>query len=157
MHLRAAGEVVVGELALETVLMHDPVALLSLGSSPPVEDESLLHPDQRAGLGAVNLPVLPRGLPVPGLSGPVRPQPRRVLPVTEAVEVPFLLPHLRLLYKPQLTNPKTRGRRKSTSHYLFMRNDPWLLPGSSQGSHLLRSTSAMARPEKELSRTFLRR
>lgn len=115
MHLGAAGEVVVGELSLEAVLMHDPVALLSLGSSTPVEDECLLHPDQRAGLRAVNLPVLPRGLPVPGLSGPVRPQSRRVLPVTEAVEVPFLLPHLRLLYKPQLTNPKNHGRK---AHYI---------------------------------------
>ena len=80
------------ELAEEAVLVHDPAGLLALGRPPRVEDERLLGTDERL---AVALPedvlVLARGLPVPGLRGPVRPQPRRVLVVLLVEEVPLFL------------------------------------------------------------------
>ena len=87
----------VGVGALEAVLVHDPVRLLSFRGSAAVEDERLLHADQRAGAGAADLAVLAGGLPVAGHRGAVGAQARRVLAVAEAVEVPLLLPHLRLV------------------------------------------------------------
>nr|ACR34846.1 unknown [Zea mays] len=81
------------ELGVEAVLVHDPSGLLSPGRPPRVEDERLLGADER--LAPEDVPVLARGLPVPGLRGPVGPQPRRVLAVLEAEEVPLLLPHPR--------------------------------------------------------------
>lgn len=117
----------IGELALETVLMHDPVTLLALRGPPPVEHERLLHSNQRAGLRAVNLPVLPRGLPVTGLRGPVCPQPRRVLAITQAVEVPLLLPHLRLPYKRQLAI-NTRYTSRSTQSKAIVEANNLTLP-----------------------------
>ena len=84
------------ELAVEAVLVHDPAGLLALGRPPRVEDERLLGADEHlAAVAPEDILVLARGLPVPGLRGPVRPQPRRVLAVLEAEEVPLLLPHLR--------------------------------------------------------------
>jgi hypothetical protein len=79
------------DLAVEAVLVHDPAGLLALGRPPGVEDECLLHADQR--LAPEDVPVLAGGLPVPGLRRPVGPQPRRVLAVLEHEEVPLLLPH----------------------------------------------------------------
>lgn len=84
----------VGEFAFQAILMHYPVALLSLRSSPPVKNQRLFHPDKRTSLGAENLSILPRRLPVSSFRGPVRPETGGVLPVTEAEEVPFLLAHL---------------------------------------------------------------
>lgn len=75
--------------------MHHPIRLLSLGSPPTVENQGFLHPHKRAAPRAVNLPVLAGRLPVAGLRRPVRPQAGRILPVTQAEEVPLFLPHLR--------------------------------------------------------------
>lgn len=97
--LGAPGEIVVGKFAFKTVLMHDPVGFFTLGSSTAVKNQSLLHPNERAGLGAVNLPVLSGGFPVPGFSCPVGSEPRRVFPVTQAEKVPLFLPHLCLVCK----------------------------------------------------------
>ena len=91
------GEEMVGVGAVEAELVHDPVRLVSFGCAAAVEDERLLHADQRAGAAAADLAVLAGGLPVPGHRGAVGAQPRRVLAVAEAVEVPLLLPHLRLV------------------------------------------------------------
>jgi hypothetical protein len=87
---RRDGAAVRGVLALEAVLVHDPAGLAAPGGPSRVEHERLLHADE--GLASQDLPVLAGRLPVPGLRGPVRPQPRRVLAVLDAEEVPFLLP-----------------------------------------------------------------
>lgn len=71
-NLGGSGEEVIVELALEAVFVHDPVTLLSLGGSPPVENQGFLHPDKRACSCAVDLPVLPGGLPVAGIRCAVR-------------------------------------------------------------------------------------
>ncbi|BAS72294.1 Os01g0393200 [Oryza sativa Japonica Group] len=82
----------------EPVLVHDPVGLVALGSPALVEDERLLHADEHVVV-AEDLLVLPRRLPVSRLRRPVRPHPRRILPILLAVEIPLLLPvHLRLPY-----------------------------------------------------------
>jgi hypothetical protein len=87
----------VGVGAVEAVLVHDPARLLAPGGAAPVEDERLLHAHQRAAAAAADLAVLAGGLPVAGRRGAVGAQARRVLAVAEAVEVPLLLPHLRLV------------------------------------------------------------
>uniref|UniRef100_A0A0E0IFV7 Uncharacterized protein n=1 Tax=Oryza nivara TaxID=4536 RepID=A0A0E0IFV7_ORYNI len=59
-----------GGLAVEAVLVHDPVGALALGGAAGVEDEGLLHAD---GGGAVaDLPVLAGGLPPPAVARLVR-------------------------------------------------------------------------------------
>jgi len=85
-------------LVVEAVLVHDPAGLATPGGPPRVEDERLLQADE--GLAPEDLPVLARRLPVAGLGGLVRPQPRRVLAVLDAEEVPLLLPHRRPICTP---------------------------------------------------------
>lgn len=93
-YLGGPGEAVVGELAFEAILMHDPVALLPLGSPASVEHERLFHSHERSRPRAVNLPVFPRRLPIPCLRCPVRPQPGWVLPISQTEKVPLFLSHL---------------------------------------------------------------
>ena len=95
---------------METELVHHPVGLGALGSSPHVEHKRLLHPNQLliilvvaaasiAGrLQVEDLPVLAGGLPVSLLGGSVGSHSRRVFHVLVAEEVPFFLPHLRLAF-----------------------------------------------------------
>lgn len=85
---------------LQAVLVHNPVGLEALGGAPTVEDQRLLHANPNTP-AVHHLPVLARGLPVPLLRGPVGPHSRGVLPVTHTEEVPFVLPHLRLLCSPR--------------------------------------------------------
>lgn len=40
----------VREFAVEAILMHDPAAFFTFGSSAFVEDKSLLHPEERVCL-----------------------------------------------------------------------------------------------------------
>lgn len=70
-NLGAPREIMVGKFAFKAILMHDPVALLSLGSPPPVENQGLLHANQGTSLGAINLPIFPSGFPVSSFSGPI--------------------------------------------------------------------------------------
>lgn len=49
-NLGAPREVMVSKFAFKAILMHDPVALLSLRGSPSVEHQRLLHPNQRTSL-----------------------------------------------------------------------------------------------------------
>ena len=82
-----------GEVAVEAVLVEDPLGLLAARGAALVEDERLLHADERAaaGGGGGHLPVLAGGRPVAGagehlggevvgdelLVGGVEPEPRR--------------------------------------------------------------------------------
>jgi hypothetical protein len=84
-----------GELSVEAVLVEHPPGLLPARRAALVEDERLLHPQQRAGGGAEHLAVLAGGLPVPGAGGAVGAQARGVLAVAQAEEVPLALPHPR--------------------------------------------------------------
>ena len=84
-----------GEVAVEAVLVEDPLGLLAARGASLVEDERLLHAEQGAGGGAEHLAVLAGGLPVAGAGGAVGAHPRRVLAVAEAEEVPLALPHPR--------------------------------------------------------------
>lgn len=86
--------VTAGEVAVEPVLVHDPLGLLAAGGSASVEDERLLHAEEHPGGSAVDLPVLSCGFPVTSAGGPVRPETRRVLAVSKAEEVPLSLAHL---------------------------------------------------------------
>lgn len=74
--------------------MHDPVALLSFRSSSSIKHKRLLHSHKRTSLRAINLTIFPRSFPIPSFSGSISPQPGRVLPISKAKEVPFLLTHL---------------------------------------------------------------
>jgi hypothetical protein len=80
---------------VEAELVHDPEGLDAVRGATLVEDERLPHADDGARGRAAHLPVLPRGLPVPGLGGAVRARPRRVLTVPEAEEVPLARRQLR--------------------------------------------------------------
>lgn len=71
----------VGKFSIKPVFMHDPITFLPFGSSSAVEDQSLLHSNKSASLGAVDLPVFSGGLPVAGVGGSVGPQSGRVFPV----------------------------------------------------------------------------
>ena len=51
---------------------------------------------RRLRRGHENFSVLSSGLPIAGCSGPVRPHPGWILPVSRTEEIPLLLPHLRL-------------------------------------------------------------
>jgi hypothetical protein len=84
-----------GEVAVEAVLVEDPLGLLAARGASLVEDERLLHAEQRAGGGVEHLAVLAGGLPVAGAGGAVGAHPRGVLAVAEAEEVPLALPHPR--------------------------------------------------------------
>ncbi|BAS85333.1 Os03g0624700, partial [Oryza sativa Japonica Group] len=75
----------------EPVLVHHPAGLGALGRPPAVEHQRLLHAGERAAVE--DLLVLAGGLPVAGVRGAVGADPRRVLAVAHAEEVPLLLPH----------------------------------------------------------------
>jgi hypothetical protein len=90
-----AGAASGGEVAVEAVLVQDPLGLLAARRPALVEDERLLHAEERAGGGVEHLAVLPGGLPVPGAGGAVGTEARGVLAVAEAEEVPLALPHAR--------------------------------------------------------------
>ena len=74
----------------EPVLMHDPISLQTLWWPPLVEHQGLLQADVL--IPCVDRLVGPRRLPVPRSGCPVRPDSVRVLPVSRAEEVPFLVP-----------------------------------------------------------------
>lgn len=80
-----------GGWRFDAELVHDPGSLLALGGPALVEYECLPHADHRPA--PRHRPVLPRGLPVARQRRTIRPQPRRVLSVPQAVEVPLLPPH----------------------------------------------------------------
>lgn len=93
------GHGVVGVLlVVEAVLVHDPVGAHPLRRASPVVDQRLLHPDgpdaapAAAAVVLHHAAVLPRGLPVAGPRGPVRPEPVRVLAVPRPEEVPLRVP-----------------------------------------------------------------
>ena len=82
--------------------MHDPVGFDAVGGAAAVEDKGLAHADDGGAavgggvqLGVVDDAVLAGGLPVAGLGGAVRAEPRRVLAVAEAEEVPLVRAQLR--------------------------------------------------------------
>lgn len=79
--------------------MHDPVGLSALGCAAKVEHQSLLHAYQKMSAIIHHIPVLTCGLPIPLLSGSVGSYPRWILPVSQAEEIPFLLPYFRFLRK----------------------------------------------------------
>lgn len=93
-YLGASGEILISKFSFQAILMHNPVAFLSFRSSASVENQSLLHAHKSTSLGAVNLSVLPSGLPVTSLRSSVSSQPSWVLPVSQAKEVPLFLAHL---------------------------------------------------------------
>jgi hypothetical protein len=85
-------------IALQAILMHDPVGLLALGSAASVEDQCLLHAHQmRLRPVRHHISVFARRLPVASVCGSVRAHARRVLAVAQAEEIPFLLPHFGFL------------------------------------------------------------
>lgn len=87
-------------IALQAILVHDPVGFLSLGGSATVENKCLLHAHQQSLWPvAHHIPVLACGLPVARIGGSVGSHPSWVLPVSQAEEIPLLLPHLRLVCK----------------------------------------------------------
>ena len=89
------GEAIVGEFAIEPVFMHNPVGFLSFGSSPFVENKSLLHPN-KASSSPVNFFIFSCCLPVPRFCSSIRSHTSWIFPVSLAEEIPFLLSHLRL-------------------------------------------------------------
>jgi hypothetical protein len=91
--LYLAGASAGGEVSVESVLMEHPLCLLPARRAALVEDERLLHSQERAGGGADHLPVLAGGLPVARAGGTVGAQARGVLAVAQAEEVPLPLPH----------------------------------------------------------------
>ena len=78
-----------GEVAVEAVLVEDPLCLLSARRAALVEDERLAHAEALDGV--VDGLVAAGGLPEPGSRGAVRARPRRVLLVLVAEEVPVVL------------------------------------------------------------------
>ena len=108
----------VSELALEAELVHDPAGLDAVGGAAAVEDEGLAHADNgvTAGAGrgrpqAADDAVLAGGLPVAGPGGAVRAQPRRVLAVAEAEEVPLVCAQLRHICIPPWPARRTISNR----------------------------------------------
>jgi hypothetical protein len=80
-----------------TVLVHDPVGALALGSTAPVENQGLLHPNRGAigaRLAGLDGTVLARGFPVASVGGPVRTMPIWVLPITRTEEEPLRIARL---------------------------------------------------------------
>jgi len=80
-----------------TVLVHDPVGALALGSTASIENQGLLHPNQGAigaRLAGLDGSVLARGFPVASVGGPVRTMPIRVLPITRKEEEPLRIVRL---------------------------------------------------------------
>lgn len=80
-----------------TVLVHDPVGALALGSTAFVENQGLLHPNQGpigARLAGLDVAVLARGFPVASFGGPVRTMPIWVLPITRTEEEPLRIVRL---------------------------------------------------------------
>ena len=73
------------------VLMHDPISLGPGGRLPSIEDQNLLHSHNLAAPWRCDLPVLPRGLPVPGPGRAVRPAPVPVLCLPQIEAVSLLL------------------------------------------------------------------
>lgn len=91
--------------------MHDPVGLETLGRSPFVEHQSLLHADVHVARARVDRLVSAGGLPVPRRSRSVRPHAVRVLPISRAKEIPFSIPKLRHGYTQTIR--ETKKKKKS--------------------------------------------
>ena len=85
---------------LDAELVHDPAGLGAVGGAAGVEDEGLAHADDAGAASGRRRPVaaddavFAGGLPVAGLGGAVGAQPRRVLAVAEAEEVPLVCAQL---------------------------------------------------------------
>lgn len=80
-----------------SILVHDPVRALSLGSTTSVENQGLLHADQcgiRARLTGFDGAVLAGRFPVAGVSGPVGTMPIWVLPITRTEKEPLRIVRL---------------------------------------------------------------
>ena len=92
-------------LGMKPELMHDPIGLFTFRSSTSVENKGLLHANKDGTPRLKDLLIFTRGFPVPRFSGSVSPHPCRVLPVSLAKEVPFLLSHLGFAYTSYI--PKT--------------------------------------------------
>uniref|UniRef100_A0A0E0KVB1 DUF834 domain-containing protein n=1 Tax=Oryza punctata TaxID=4537 RepID=A0A0E0KVB1_ORYPU len=145
-------------MSVHAELVHDPLGLGAPGGSPLVEHQRLPHPDHRAAAGGFaggggaaaaaagdDGAVLARGLPVAGAGGAVGALPRGVLAVVQAEEVPLRGAHPRGVCSGRRRRRGARGKkmvRSCTSEI----DDLIRIPGSSHGSHLLRSTSTMATP-----------
>jgi len=109
------GVVVAGMIAFQSILMHDPVGLLAFGCAAHVENQRLLHAHQlrrrsasaasAAAAAAHHISVLTSSFPVACIRRPVGPHPRRVLPVSQAEEVPLPLSHLSFLCNQDHCNP----------------------------------------------------
>ena len=86
---------------LDAELVHYPAGLAAVGCASGVEDEGLTHADDAGAASRRRRPVaaddavFAGGLPVAGLGGAVGAQPRRILAVAEAEEVPLVRAQLR--------------------------------------------------------------
>lgn len=102
---------------LQAKLMHDPPSFDSIRSSVPIENQSLPHPYDLPRSRIHHQPIFPGSFPVPGCRRPIGPEPRRVLPVTEAEEVPLVrvqLCHLFIHRKINLKNMENRSKSRVT-------------------------------------------
>lgn len=80
----------------ETVLVHDPVGFNPFGRFSAVEDERFLHPNFFLPPTDIYRLVCSSRFPVSRRGGAVGSHAVRVLPISRAEEVPFLLPEVSL-------------------------------------------------------------
>lgn len=102
--------------------MHNPIALSSIRSSPFVKNQGLPHSDD---LPLRQHRLIPSGsLPESGCRRPIRPRPRRILPILVAEEIPLVLlfisqfapicnlyVHIHILINQQLNNFFKKNRK----------------------------------------------
>jgi len=74
---------------LQPKLMHDPTSFDPIGSSVPIEHQSLSHPYDLACHWIHHRTILPRGFPVSRCCCPIGPEACGVFAVPEAEEVPL--------------------------------------------------------------------
>jgi hypothetical protein len=111
-----------GVRILHPELVHHPAGLDAVGDAAAVEDEGLAHAADGAvvagggggpAAGGVDHAVLAGGLPVAGLGGAVGAQPRGVLLVAEAEEVPLIRAQLRHVCDHGFITHQSRVSRKA--------------------------------------------
>lgn len=74
----------------EAKFVHDPSGFGPIRSPIFVKNQSFPHPNDRFSPGIEHRPIFPGRLPIAGGGGAVGSKPGRVLPVSEAKEVPFV-------------------------------------------------------------------
>ena len=99
-------KIVTSKFAFQTEFMHDPIALLTLWSSPFIEHEGLLHP-HKVPFPFVNLLIFSCGLPVPRFCCSIGSHPSWVLPILLTEEVPLFLPYLGFLCTTHINSTKS--------------------------------------------------